>query len=189
MSSLESLRPGSILIISNSYVIAVFRHASPLTSLRLRPAHRKYVVAFFRHALPHYLKSSFHIPEIERFIRSPAYAVILLLTFGKLETNADEGLDWIHQIPRTPKNRLWNPWIMLSMPGAGVIYFAVFIIAFLWHSGATNEKDEDSKPSPKQQYVPRITATFIFVLGIIYLSFMIRDAKSTGSDSSKMKYT
>ncbi|KAJ7786919.1 hypothetical protein B0H14DRAFT_3582502 [Mycena olivaceomarginata] len=58
-------------------------------------------------------------------------------------------------------------------------------MAFLWRSGTTNEKDEDSKPSPKQEYGTRITATFIFVLGVIYLGLMIRDAKRMGSDSTE----
>ncbi|KAJ7450575.1 hypothetical protein FB451DRAFT_719502 [Mycena latifolia] len=118
------------------------------------------------------------------------YAVILLWTFGKLEMNT-QGLDWIRQVTRPPNNRFWNLCIMLSMPAAwiswGAISFAFCIVTFLWRSGATDEKDESSKPSPTQEYGPRFTATFIFILGAIYLGLIIRDVKMMGSDSSKLK--
>ncbi|KAJ7450598.1 hypothetical protein FB451DRAFT_719813 [Mycena latifolia] len=114
------------------------------------------------------------------------YAIILFLTFEKLGTTID-GLDWIRQVPRPPNNPLWNPWIMLSMPAAwilwGVTYFAFFLLAYLWRSGPAEEKYKDSTPSLKQEYGPRFTATFIFVLGVIYLGLMIRDVKRLGSDS------
>ncbi|KAJ7450540.1 hypothetical protein FB451DRAFT_1527186, partial [Mycena latifolia] len=111
------------------------------------------------------------------------YAVVILLrTFGKLEMNT-EGLDWIRQVTRPPRNRFWNPRIMLSMPAVwiswGAIYFAVLIVTFLWRSGATDEKDEDLKPST-QEYGPRFTATFIFVLGAVYLGLIIRDVNMMG---------
>jgi hypothetical protein len=45
-------------------VIAVFRHASPLTSLRLCTARRSYVIVF-RHVLPlTYLPSPFPNPQV-----------------------------------------------------------------------------------------------------------------------------
>ncbi|KAJ6540688.1 hypothetical protein B0H19DRAFT_1176059 [Mycena capillaripes] len=59
---------------------------------------------------------------------------------------------------------------MLSIPlswDLGVIYFAAFIMAFLWRAGATNEPDANSRLSQNQVYGLRsITAvTFIVVVG------------------------
>ncbi|KAJ7450611.1 hypothetical protein FB451DRAFT_720214 [Mycena latifolia] len=92
------------------------------------------------------------------------YAIILSRTFEKLKINT-EGHDWIRQVPRPPKNRFWNPWIMVSIPAVCIIWGgALFILSFIWRTGDTHGKDEDSKASPKQELI-------------------IRDVKKMGSDS------
>ncbi|KAJ7450599.1 hypothetical protein FB451DRAFT_1285626 [Mycena latifolia] len=114
-----------------------------------------------------------------------AYAVILSVTFGKLDTNTAEGLDWIRKVLlRPPTNRFWNPWIMLSMPAVYIIWgVTLFILSFIWRTGDTHGNDEDSNPSLKEEYGPQIAATFMFVLGVIYLRLMIRDLRRMGSES------
>ncbi|KAJ7450626.1 hypothetical protein FB451DRAFT_720387 [Mycena latifolia] len=116
---------------------------------------------------------------------SVLYAIILARTFGKLEIDT-EGLDWIRQVPQPPKNRFWNPWIMVSMPAVCILWgVTLFILSFIWRTGDTHGRDEASNPSPKQKYEygPQIAATFAFVLGVIYLRLMVRDVKTMGSDS------
>ncbi|KAJ6524133.1 hypothetical protein DFH09DRAFT_188197 [Mycena vulgaris] len=50
------------------------------------------------------------------------YAFILRMRFRKLG-NEPEGLGWIHQATsRAARNPFWNPWIMLSMPLAWIIW-------------------------------------------------------------------
>ncbi|KAJ7450623.1 hypothetical protein FB451DRAFT_1566567 [Mycena latifolia] len=111
------------------------------------------------------------------------YAIILSRTFGKLKVNT-EGLDWIRQVSRPPKNCFWNPWIMVSMPAVCIFWGgAFFILSFIWR-GDPHGKDQDSDTSPKQEYGPPIAATFLFALGFIYLRLMIRDVKRMGSDSA-----
>ncbi|KAJ6523050.1 hypothetical protein B0H19DRAFT_1345705 [Mycena capillaripes] len=80
------------------------------------------------------------------------YAFILSMVFGRLEKV--KGLDWIQDAERSTQNVFWNPWVMQSIPLAwviwGVIYFAAFIMAFLWRAGASNEPDANSRLSQTQ---------------------------------------
>ncbi|KAJ6597513.1 hypothetical protein DFH09DRAFT_1132080 [Mycena vulgaris] len=113
------------------------------------------------------------------------YAFILSMALGKLETGT-EGLVWIRQATsRATRNLFWNPWIMLSMPLTwiiwGVIYFAVFILVFLWRSGAIDERDENSKPSLHQEYGPRAITTLIFGVGVVYLILIIITVRGMGA--------
>ncbi|KAF7352325.1 hypothetical protein MVEN_01196200 [Mycena venus] len=113
------------------------------------------------------------------------YAFILSATFGKLETDP-EGIGWIRQLANhPPKNTLWNTWIMLSLPLAwiiwGVIYFTLFMLVFFWRSGASNEPDDNSKPSPKQEYGTRVITTLMMIVGTVYLVLMIMAVKSPRS--------
>jgi len=55
----------------------------------------------------------------------------------------------------------------------GFIYFAFFLVAFLWRSGATNEPDEQSRLSPNQAYGPRVMTTLIIVIGVAYFGLII----------------
>ncbi|KAJ6526281.1 hypothetical protein DFH09DRAFT_1187897 [Mycena vulgaris] len=117
------------------------------------------------------------------------YAVILGFEFRKFgntaEGNKTKELDWIREVTLPPTNNFWNPRIMLSMPAVwiiwGVIYFAVFMISFLWR---TNEKGEDSESSPIQQKGPRIVTTVIGFVGAVYLGLIIRDLKRIESGDS-----
>ncbi|KAJ7450602.1 hypothetical protein FB451DRAFT_1285635 [Mycena latifolia] len=113
------------------------------------------------------------------------FAIILSLIFRKLATKT-VGVRWIREVTRPPKNHFWNARIMLSMPAVwiiwGVVYFAIFMLVFLWRSGATNEKDEHSKPSPSQEYGPRAFTTFVFVLGVAYLMLILRTATKIGGE-------
>ncbi|KAJ6472576.1 hypothetical protein C8R45DRAFT_936470 [Mycena sanguinolenta] len=112
------------------------------------------------------------------------YAVALSIMFGKsikLGKPEYEMENLIQtRVTRPSSDDLWKLRILLSMPAAwivwGVVYFAAFMVAFLWSSGATNEKDEDSKPSPKQEYGPRVITTFTFFVGDICLGLMIRES-------------
>jgi hypothetical protein len=63
----------------------------------------------------------------------------------------------------------------------------LFIMSFIWRIDNTDGKDKDSHSSLKHYYGPQIAATFMFVLGVIYLRLMIHDAVRTGSDSGKMR--
>ncbi|KAF7358131.1 CULLIN-2 domain-containing protein [Mycena venus] len=108
------------------------------------------------------------------------YAFILSAMFGKLE-QAATGPDWMLCARRAPTDTLWNPWIMLSLPLSwiiwGVFYFATFIMAFLWRSGATDEPDENSRPSKTAAYGPRIVTTLMFAAGTVYLGLVIVAAR------------
>jgi hypothetical protein len=55
----------------------------------------------------------------------------------------------------------------------GVFYFAIFMMAFLWRSGATNEPDENSRPSKTVAYGPRVVTTLMFAAGTLYLGLVI----------------
>ncbi|KAJ7450605.1 hypothetical protein FB451DRAFT_1186710 [Mycena latifolia] len=115
-----------------------------------------------------------------------AIDIILLLTFEKLGTTT-EGLNWIHQVHRPPKNPLWNPWIMLSMPAVWILWGVIYLLfSILASSDPDDEKDQHSKSSLKQHHASRFTAAFISVLGVIYLRLMRRDVKRMGSDSRTM---
>jgi hypothetical protein len=63
---------------------------------------------------------------------------------------------------------------------------ALFIMSFIWRAGDTYGKGDDSNLSVKQDYGPQIAATFMFVLGAIYLRLMIHDVVRMGLDSGKM---
>ncbi|KAF7358134.1 CULLIN-2 domain-containing protein [Mycena venus] len=108
------------------------------------------------------------------------YAFILSAVFGKLE-QANNGPAWMRRARRAPTDTLWNPWIMLSLPLSwiiwGVFYFATFIMAFLWRSGATDEPDENSRPSKTAAYGPRIVTTLTFAAGTVYLGLVIVAAR------------
>ncbi|KAJ7851444.1 hypothetical protein B0H13DRAFT_2399797 [Mycena leptocephala] len=104
------------------------------------------------------------------------YAFILYAMFGKLE-QAATGPVWMRNARKASTDTLWNPWIMLSLPLFwiiwGVFYFAIFIMAFLWRSGATNEPDENSRPSETVAYGPRVVTTLMFAAGTLYLGLVI----------------
>ncbi|KAF7363115.1 hypothetical protein MVEN_00663900 [Mycena venus] len=104
------------------------------------------------------------------------YAFILSMVFGKLE-QAATGPVWMRNARRAPIDMLWNPWIMFSLPLYwiiwGVFYFAIFIMAFLWRSGAMDEPDENSRPSKTAAYGPRIATTLVFTAGTVYLGLVI----------------
>ncbi|KAJ6512281.1 hypothetical protein DFH09DRAFT_1197480 [Mycena vulgaris] len=112
------------------------------------------------------------------------YAFILRMRFRKLG-NEPEGHGWIRATSRAARNPFWNPWIMLSMPLAwiiwGVLYFACFILAFLWRSGATNEADANSRLSPSQEYGPRAITTLLFGVGAVYLLLIIVTVRGIGT--------
>jgi hypothetical protein len=59
----------------------------------------------------------------------------------------------------------------------GVIYFAIFMVAFFWCSGAKNEPDDNTKPSPNQEYGPRIVTTITMIAGLAYLVLTIMTVK------------
>ena len=59
----------------------------------------------------------------------------------------------------------------------GFVYFAFFLVAFLWRSGATDEPDERSRLSPHQAYGPRAITTLIFVVGVAYFGLIIHATK------------
>ncbi|KAJ7831309.1 hypothetical protein B0H14DRAFT_3143210 [Mycena olivaceomarginata] len=108
------------------------------------------------------------------------YAFILSPVFGKLE-QAAAGPVWMRNARRAPTDTLWNPWIMLSLPLSwiiwGLFYFAIFIMAFLWRSGATDEPNENSGLSKTAAYGPRIVTTLIFAAGTVYLGLVIVAAR------------
>ncbi|KAJ7045012.1 hypothetical protein C8F04DRAFT_521579 [Mycena alexandri] len=110
-----------------------------------------------------------------------AYAFILLWKFGQFETNAAEGLPWIHHIAHLSKNSLWNSKVMLSMPGAwifwGAFWFAISLLASFLLSGPA-EQYENSKPSLKRENGLRGIIGFVVVLGLIYGGLMIHDMRS-----------
>ncbi|KAJ7901446.1 hypothetical protein B0H13DRAFT_2028023, partial [Mycena leptocephala] len=91
------------------------------------------------------------------------YAFILYAMFGKLE-QAATGPVWMRNARKASTDTLWNPWIMLSLPLFWIIWcepclcggvlFCHLHHGFLWRSGATNEPDENSRPSKTVAYGP-----------------------------------
>ncbi|KAF7333376.1 hypothetical protein MVEN_02353300 [Mycena venus] len=111
------------------------------------------------------------------------YTVILLMSFGALNSEPQEGDDEMHIITdHCSKEGFWNPWVMLCMPLAwitwGVIYFMIFLLAFFWRSGAKNEPDDNTKPSLNQEYGPRIVMTITMTVGLVYLVLTIKTVKN-----------
>jgi hypothetical protein len=60
----------------------------------------------------------------------------------------------------------------------GVIYFAVFIVAFLWRSGGPDEPGVDPRLSPSQDYSARAFTTAIFAVGVAYLVLIIKGTRN-----------
>ncbi|KAJ7025691.1 hypothetical protein C8F04DRAFT_132369 [Mycena alexandri] len=101
------------------------------------------------------------------------YALVLSATFGKLQ------LGVMHIITEnSSRETFWNPWVMLSMPLAwitwGGIYFVIFMAVFFWRSGASNEPDDDHKPSPNQEYGPRAITSIVMIVGVVYFIMSVR---------------
>ncbi|KAJ7806458.1 hypothetical protein B0H13DRAFT_2485834 [Mycena leptocephala] len=132
------------------------------------------------------------------------YAATLVMTFGRLETEADRRV-WMRvcsnsigcllSLPRDspaqqamramPENSFWNPWIMLATPLAwiswGVFYGVVLRGAFIWRDGATNEPDENSRLLPHQAYGPKVVEMLIYVVGLGYFGLIVKTVKGLGS--------
>ncbi|KAJ6447528.1 hypothetical protein DFH09DRAFT_138597 [Mycena vulgaris] len=73
---------------------------------------------------------------------------------------------------------------MLSMPIAWIIWGVLFFAFSSWLSlafGATDEADENSRPSPHQEYGPRAITTLIFVVGAVYLVLIVRAVRGIGA--------
>ncbi|KAJ7726665.1 hypothetical protein B0H14DRAFT_3002011 [Mycena olivaceomarginata] len=74
---------------------------------------------------------------------------------------------------------------MLAMPLAwitwGVIYFVIFMLAFFWRSGGSDEPSDNSKPSPIKEYGPRAITTLMIIFGGVYVVLTIMTVRGIGS--------
>ncbi|KAF8178370.1 hypothetical protein K438DRAFT_1681088 [Mycena galopus ATCC 62051] len=77
---------------------------------------------------------------------------------------------------------------MLSMPLAwitwGVIYFVIFMAIFFWRSGASNEADDEHKPSPNEEYGPRAIMSILMIVGVVYFIMTMRLCLALNRDES-----
>ncbi|KAJ7718141.1 hypothetical protein B0H16DRAFT_1387856 [Mycena metata] len=111
------------------------------------------------------------------------YALVLSVTFGKLQ------LGVMRIITENPsREAFWNLWVMLSMPLVwitwGGIYFVIFMAVFFWRSGASNEPDDDHKPSPDQEYAPRAITSILMIVGVVYFILSVRLCLGLNRDES-----
>ncbi|KAF7367924.1 Protein kinase domain-containing protein [Mycena sanguinolenta] len=112
-----------------------------------------------------------------------AYAATLVMTFGRLENEADRR-GWIDAARAMPKSSFWTPWILLAMPLAWTIWGMFFLVllmgAFIWRDGATNEPDATSRLSPHQAYGIKVVESMIFAFGLGCFGLMVKTVRWIG---------
>ncbi|KAJ6505234.1 hypothetical protein C8R45DRAFT_972089, partial [Mycena sanguinolenta] len=117
-----------------------------------------------------------------------AYAALLVMTFGKLETEA-ERRGWIRAACKMLNNCFWTPWILLAMPLAwiswGIFYAVLLIGAFILRDGATNEPDPNSRLSPHQAYAPKAVESLLYIVALGYFVLIARTVAKIGSECKR----
>lgn len=91
----------------------------------------------------------------------------------------------VNQEARKTNTRIfWNVWVLLAMPAIwlawSMLLFVTSILSFVWRTGASDDPEQRLPLARKDALGPRIAITGVFVLGIVYLVFIVRTLRSYG---------
>ncbi|KAF8066496.1 hypothetical protein FPV67DRAFT_1495041 [Lyophyllum atratum] len=119
-------------------------------------------------------------------LMSILYGCLYILRFNTMR-KVHKAAEWAEEAQQTKTLIWWNVWVLLAMPSIwlswSIIFYLACVMSFVWRTGTTH--DPVLQVTPLVAFGPRIAITFVFLLGIVYLSLIVSTFRRYGAGMDK----